>query len=307
MYYSTFGLSIRSDIPMPEFLPGSGPHDVEFRFGAVPAPDCPIDGPIRAILPTGDGTLLHWNRIGTFLVENGTTVTVSPLAGVDERLVRLVLSGPALGVLLSQRGLCVFHASVVALPDADGAIAVVARKGGGKSTVAAALYNAGYYMMSDDIMAMTVEWETAVVEPGFPHAKLWAESVEALVADADTLVRIGPDFDKRSRPITERFRRSRAPLRAVFVLADGPHVSLRRLSGHESLRQLLPHWYGALFDGQLMPVLGRERHFEETALLARSVPVFELTRPFSFGRLPEVVREVSEALGRTASQECRLG
>jgi hypothetical protein len=299
--YTAFGLSIKSDLTMPEFLPGTGPHDVAFRFGTLTPPQCPSDRPARVIVPDGDGILMHWSRIGTFLVEGGTTVTIAAVPGVDQRLLRLILNGPALGVLLFQRGHSVFHASVVASSEFGDAVAVLACKGDGKSTMAAALYNAGYYMMSDDLMALTVKGrDTVIVESGFPHAKLWAESAEALVEGAHALPRLGPYFDKRSRPITERFRETPTRLRAVFVLEKGQNVYTQQLSGFDALQQLLPHWYGVLFDGQLMPILGRERHFKETASLARTAPVYKLVRPWSLDRLPDVVNEVSLILSRDA-------
>jgi len=286
---------------MPEFSGGALPADVRFRYGELEPPQHLAQHAVRVIVPAANGTLMYWKMIGTFLVEGGHHVTVSPVPGVDERLVRLVLTGPVLGVVLAQRGRPVFHASVVASGHAGGAIAFMARTGEGKSTMAAAMYKAGYHMLSDDIMPVDLNGETPLVPPGFPHTKLWSETAAVLVDDAAALAYLAPDYDKRSRPITERFAAAPAPLQAVFVLETGAGVHIEKLSGHQALGALLPHWYGALFNGQLVDILGRERHFRETAALAERVPVYRLTRPRCFERLPEVVDAVSAVVNQAGT------
>jgi len=302
--YTAFGLSIDSAISMPEFGAGRsvGPADLSFTFGELSPPPAPDDRPARVIVRTRDGVLLYWNRIGAFHVEGGTRVTIDPVSEVDERLLRLVLTGPVLGVVLLQRGFHVFHAAVVASGCGD-AIAVVGRKGDGKSTMAAALYNAGYSMMSDDIMAVSMETGAATVLPGFPHAKLWAESAEALVDDPESLPTLGPGFDKRARSVNERFLGEPTPLASVVVLERATCVALRRLRGIEAVRALLPHWYGALFDGQLLPVFGVDRHFRETAKLAEFVAVHELGRPWSLDQLSDSVAAVDTLVHDTIASE----
>jgi hypothetical protein len=227
---------------------------------------------------------------------------MDPVPGADERLLRLVLTGPVLGVVLLQRGHHVFHASVVA-SDGGAAVAILGRKGEGKSTMATALYNAGYSMLSDDIMALSVEGNTATVQPGFPHAKLWAESAEALVDDPASLPALGPGFDKRARRVDERFLDKPTRLSAVIVLQKAHGLTVRRLHGIDAVRALLPHWYGALFDGQLLPIFGVDRHFRETARLAELAAVHELTRPWALERLPESVTAIDALLPETAPSE----
>jgi len=287
--YQTYGLVISSEIEIPEFLLSLKDPDIYIRFGEFRVPCITANEPIRVIEPSKNGILLYWNRIGGFLIEQGNTITISPIPNVDQSLIRLVLTGPALGVLLHQRGSSVFHASVISEEKECKAVAFLARKGEGKSTMAAAMYNHGYRLMSDDLMAVTYSDEGTVVQSGFPQTKLWSESADILVHDAAVLRKLGPDFEKRSRPITERFREDPALLMLIFVLEFGEGLNIEPVNGKDALKALLPHWYGALFSGQLIDFFGRDKHFFECAQIARNIPVLKLTRPHSFSLLQDVV------------------
>jgi ABC-type glutathione transport system ATPase component len=76
--------------------------------------------------------------VGAFLVRGGREIMIDAVPGVDARTLRLSLLGPALALVLHQRGRFVLHASTVAV--AGSAIAFLGEKGWGKSTIAAALY-----------------------------------------------------------------------------------------------------------------------------------------------------------------------
>lgn len=311
--YTAYGLSIRSFLPMPEFMPAIAPPDVTFRLASIRAPEPPprfaAGTGYRAVSQTVDGVLLHWSTIGSFLVSGGDDIAVCPVDGADDGLLRLVLSGPALAVLLAQRGDAVFHAGAVVDPSARAGVAIVARSGVGKSTMITALHNAGFYLLADDVLCIRASSADAGghpnAVPGFPHAKLWGESAHALLSDAASLVPLSPQTGKLARPITERFADAPARLYAAFVLADAPEIAVRPLTGHAAVGALLPHWYGACLDGQLMGILGRERHLREVTALAASVRVYELARPRVMARLPEVVSQVRAVLERDGCRECR--
>jgi hypothetical protein len=294
--YTAFGISIHSEIEIPEFTGLAGPADVIIRYGDVPIPPHDAGGSVRGVGIVGEGILLYWSAIGAFLIEHGRTVTVSPAQAADPGFVRLVLTGPALALLLAQRGLAVFHASVVWCPRTETSVAFSARSGCGKSTMAGAAYNAGYSMVSDDIMPVDLCNDVPVVAPGFAYAKLWADSAEALVANAGTLKPLAASYGKLSRPVTARFASAPARLAAVFVLEDGPDIVVSPLKGHSALSALLPHWYGAGFDGQLVEILGRQRHLRETTLLASRIWLYRLTRPRVLERLPDVVAAVENTV-----------
>ena len=290
--YSAFGLSIGSDLEIPEFLPFNTNPEVFFHIGNVESPVVRTDDPVRIIQQKESGILLYWSRTGTFLVENGQYVTISPEPGISENLVRLLLTGPVLGVLLHQRGYNVFHASLVSTPVSNVAIGFLARKGYGKSTMATAMYNHGYRLMSDDIIAVSETDGNISVKPGFPYLKLWNEAAEVLVENGDQVKTIDPRFNKQGCTIKKRFSARPARLKMLFVLEFGSELSIQPILGKEALLYVLPHWYGALFDGQMLDIFGKDKHFTQCTQLIKSVPLYRLTRPQSFDRLPEVVYTV---------------
>lgn len=294
--YSVFGLSISSDLYLPEFLLSESTPDIYLKFGNLIPPETTLEGPVRVIGPMGDGILLHWSEIGSFLVERGETVTISPVPGADEALIRLMITGPVLGVLLHQRGFRVFHAAVVHAPLDDGAVAFFARKGGGKSTMLGAMCSLGYRLMSDDILALSVNGNRFIAASGFPHTKLWKESSAALGQDFFPLTDSVPGFEKQGRVVDDCFYPDPAPLRAVFILEYGDEMGIEHLSGKEALMAVLPHWYGALFDGQLLELFGRREHFLQSSELIRRLPVYRLLRPKSLERLHDTAVMVADFL-----------
>lgn len=291
--YKAFGLHIQSDLEIPEFLPSTEDPDVRILIGRVAIPSYPAGLSVRIIKTVGSGILLHWSGVASFLIEGGERITVDPVPGVDEQVVRVVVSGPVIGVLLAMRGGPVFHASVVWCPSSGSAIAFAGRKGEGKSTMASAMHNAGYHMMSDDIMPGSIREDGEIfVDSGFPHTKLWPESANELVESPASLRPIHANSEKRSRVIRERYFAGTARLEAVVVLEEGAAVHGTRLTGVAAVHALLPHWYGALFSGQLLGVLGYERHLRDATALARGTRVFRLVRPRSFDALTSVISEV---------------
>ena len=293
--YSAYGLTVGSAIEMPEFRPADGPLDVVIRYGEVQSPPNVEGLPIRAAAPIAGGMLLYWGRAGAFSIQDGGTVTFSPSPDIDEKLLRQLVLGPILGIILAQRGSSVFHASVVRGTNTGHAVAFLGRQGEGKSTTAAALHAEGYHLVSDDLMSLSYDDDGPVVQPAYPNMKLWLESAEVFLDDTRGLDTISADSEKRTVPISDRFATGPTRLGAVFVLETGPDVAIEPLGGTSALAAVLPHWYGAQFDGQLLSILGRERHFREAARLAGSVPVYRLTRPRDLSRLSEVVRAIAGA------------
>ncbi len=134
--YTAYGLRVQSSLALPGRAGGDGPADVEIKSDRLHLPSCgPIkDGCVRASI---NEALLSWRNVGVFLVRSGHEIVVDVRPGLDDRLVQLLLLGPAFAALLHQRGHLVLHASAVSI---DGEVVVfLGRSGCGKSTIAAAL------------------------------------------------------------------------------------------------------------------------------------------------------------------------
>lgn len=294
--YYAYGLGIHSALPLPELVPAETHADIFVRFEKAGLAHTEMDGKARLVWGTAQEVHLVWKDVGAFVVRDGREIVVDPLPGVEERVLRLAILGSSLGVLLLQRGLPVFHASVVGL--SSSAVAFLAPKGHGKSTMAAALYIRGHDMVADDIMVVDGDGDQMMAKPGFPQFKLWPESAQAIGQDPNSLPTVCPGFEKRSRRVSHGFSQTPLPLQSIYVLGIGEEIEIIPLPPKDALLHILPHWYGAMFGGELLRVFGLGNHFRECTLLANRVPTYLLKRPPSLDILSDVARAVEKhALG----------
>ncbi len=276
--YVVYGLGVHSTVELPELVPGSAPPDVVVRLASIPGapPDPAASGSV--VHATPDEVRLHWPEAGTILVRHGREITLDPRPGADSDVLRLYLLGPALGLLLHQRGLLVLHASAVALN--GGAAAFLGHSGRGKSTTAAALHARGWPVVADDVVAVDLSPPgTPVALPGFPQLKLWPDAITALGEGPESLPRVHPAEEKRARVVSAAA--APRPLRRLYVLTDAASLELELLHGHAAVFELLQHSYIAA----ALPGLGSSSHLDQCARLAAAVPVRRLYRPRSLARL----------------------
>src|SRR5262249_58644811 len=118
-----------------------------------------------------DPLRLWWPDVATFRVWGGGGIDVEQVSGVEEPVLRLFLLGPALAVLLPQRGRLVLHASAVGI--GEGAVCFLGGPGRGKSTIAAALHARGHGLVADDVTVVQLEGDRPITFPRAPQLKLW--------------------------------------------------------------------------------------------------------------------------------------
>jgi hypothetical protein len=284
--YYAYGLNLRSVLPLPELLPGAGAADARIRLGEVDG--MPAEARARKAYARADAATayLFWQEVGAFRITGGNEITVEPATGVEERVLRLFLLGPALALLLSQRGLLVLHASAVAIEGR--AVAFLGESGHGKSTTAAAFHARGHPVVADDAVAVQIDDGCPMVYPGFPQLKLWPEVAAALGDSAESLPQLRPDLPKRGRDVRHRFAGERLPLATLYVLADGPRLRVEPLRSSEAIIEVVRHTYAARF----LHALGPSGHFRQCAALAQSARARRLHRPRSLDQLPALVSQV---------------
>lgn len=297
--YVAFGLNIHSTFPLPELMTTSGSlPDVIIRRAKISRPLPKTDNEGMYFELNKEEAYLFWEGVGAFLVRNGRDILVDPLSKVEDHIVRLPLLGTVLSAAIQQRGFLTLHASAVAID--GGAIAFLGHRGAGKSTMAATLYGRGHTLLADDSVVMDMSnAECPMVVPGFPQLKLFPEAaVASLGDDPETLPRLIPGFEKRSRHTIERFSPYPLPLTRVYVLERGEPIEIAPMRPQDTIVQIISHSYVArIFKNSLKGTLAAS-HLLQCANLANKVPFYKLKRNFSLSCLPEVAHLVEQEMCR---------
>ena len=112
--YCAYGLTVRSEIPLPE-LPeiAAAPADVDVVYGEDAEWTVKFHDRAEEIEIRADGARFWFAAVGGFAVQDGVRITAYPKAGVSDELLRLYVEGMLFAMLLHQRGMCVLHASVI--------------------------------------------------------------------------------------------------------------------------------------------------------------------------------------------------
>ena len=290
--YMAYGLRICSALPLPELRTREGTADVVVRLEKVDCSRLETVDEQHAFWATPMEACHLYKGAGAFLVRDGREIIVDPVPGADERVLRLSLLGPAMALILHQRGQFVLHASAIAI--AGSAIAFLGGNGSGKSTMAAALHTRGHDLLADDVTAMHLSSGCPTVSPSFPQLKLWPDSAVALGNVPEVMPQLHPDLEKRACYVTERFAHLSVPLRRLYVLAVGPTLEVVPLPPQEAVRELLHHWYGVRFNRWLLQVVDLAQHFLQCVSIANKVDIRRLQRPPSLQALPDLVRLIEE-------------
>ncbi|SEO83336.1 Hpr(Ser) kinase/phosphatase [Halorientalis persicus] len=228
-----------------------------------------------------------YEEVGTFLIIGGERVLVDPVSpDITSTLVfRRLLEGQALGVLCHQRGDLVLHGSAV---DFGGnAVVFLGNSGAGKSTTAAACYDAGYPLLDDDVVVIRFSDGAPKVVAGVPQLKLEPETAVALGIEAVT----GTEVDSFSGKAFHRTQSAggcgAVPLSRCYILSDGDTVAVEPVPARQRLVELVLSTYTA---GLLSDTDAATRNFEACSSVVKHVSVTRLIRPRRLDILPTLVR-----------------
>ena len=292
--YAAFGLTVDSDVDLPELESTSVSHDGEADVRIVTdsistPPDAPTDHSIH-VASGADHYLVY--DYATVRIQDGRRITIDPRADAPHEIVRHVLLGPALNHLLHQREYYVLHASTVAFDDL--AVAFVGPSGQGKTTTAMACLAAGHRVLSDDVAAIRLTDDGPVVQGGYGAIKLHPEAAGHFDAPVGEPTRTCSKRDRHFHSLPHDVVTDPIPLAGVYLLEDGPTLELSRLSPSEQVMTLVDNTYtiGTLNSGDTATV-----NFETCAAVADQTAVKRLRRPREFDALPKVADAVCADIG----------
>jgi len=284
--YRAYGLSIASDLKLPQLTedPDCGTTDVVVRRDDLEEVShiLSVDTPFVAAVRDRD-ILLSWRSYGHFLVRDGKEILYLPPLNGDTGALAAPLIGVVLGVLLHQRGVLTLHSSAINF--FGNGVAFIAHKGTGKSTTCASMYNRGYPLITDDVLAIQFQaGGEPMVEPAYPTLKLHPDSVESIGKDPRRLNKIAKEIDKRYLIASSQFDTTSLPLRTVYLLENGDEYEVSEINSKEAFLHLLEHSF-------VVRTLGRiaagKQHFLDCERVVKNVKIKRLVRPRDLSKLDE--------------------
>ena len=295
-YYTAYGLRIGSEITLPLLKEiQTNTVDLTIKLGRIPEilPLAPTKihraGLDAQFAQFGDRLWLDWSPIISFVAIKGNELIVDT-ALTDEKILSLFILSEALGLILFQKGYFLLHGSAIQLNNKG--IVFVGEPGAGKSTTVAAFAQKGVSIISDDMVCIRMnEIGKPSLIPAFPQIKIWEESVKGLQLSKDDLDVLRAGSTKFSWHESVAFEEEAVPLEQVFILGPpkGEEAEISRLAESERPIALLSYFPlpDLLLRGEQL-----KDHFEKSVAIARTTPIFRMSRPADFTKLHAFVDDM---------------
>lgn len=292
MTYSVYGVSLRSDWPLPYRRAASAGclakvtlrrgSDARFAkaLGAARLPHTPgtwIDHRFS------DGTtLLRWSNVFDFLIQpDGTTLLCRPLDRRAEEAFHTHL-GPSLSYALINLGIEPLHSTTLVVD--GGAVALMGDCGYGKSSLGASFVKAGYPLLTDDLLVLKRTDDGILAYPGAPRVKLYPEIARRIFGSQVKGLRFEWLTPKLIIPLDgNRAQSTPVPLKAIYVLTAPRRrapsaLRIRRITRRQAFMEMVRNTFNmAITDGSRL-----ERQFAMASALTATIPIKSLSYPRRF-------------------------
>jgi hypothetical protein len=278
------GWRTRSDIPLtsvPTLVFDS--ENIDIVIGITPghSPIGRSNG--RAVFQhSAEYSLIGIPDVADYEVSGGRQIRIWPSAGATKKDVEIFLFGPAWAALCHQRGLLPLHASAIVTK--AGITAFAGHRGAGKSTTAALMGSLGYALVTDDLLPVSFNQNSAPgAWPYLRRLKLQKDSINRLELTPTECV--SETLDKKKYFVSPKYVADEkwSRLERLYLLEIDPSVScasIDRITGAEAVRALVDQTYHFHF----IRDSGRfHHHLAFCAKLASEIAVYSLRRPPSFG------------------------
>lgn len=292
--YKAFGLSISSEIELPELSIREPSEDIDLviRIGQIALPKLKKTSiyrrGIRANFGEDEAGLhLNWEGVANFNAIQGHQLLIEPLTE-DGNLLSLFTVSEALGLILFQRGYFLLHASSVQV--GSEAWCFMGNPGAGKSTTAAAFVKAGCRLLSDDLTAIGFDKNgEAHIIPAYPQLKIWDNTVKGLNFDRSELQPVSEGVNKFSFNSKADFLHQPVPLKEVFFLHKAPNRgALQSLPATKVPTETIRNFP---LPTQLLVGTTLRNHFIQSFQCAKSAKMWSKRRPNGFTALESWVQE----------------
>ena len=271
--YRLFGLSLRSELHLPELGDPATHEGVDVRISIDPERDVEAGRQVIAV-----------EGIAIYVVIDGRQIIVRPEPGAAAKNVRLYLLGSAMGLLLHQRGMLPLHANAISI--GGRAVAFAGPSGAGKSTLALWFADQGHRVIADDVCSICFDpVGRPMVSPGIPRLRLWREAIEASgrsVAAFERSYAGDESFEKYDLPGDRLARSPDVPLAALYVLERGEQFAIGPLGGVDAAQAIFANTYRGEYVARTD---NAGTHLRASMALIAKTPIFRVKRRWGFDRL----------------------
>lgn len=313
--YCVYGVTLRSNIPLA--LPTDGYGELaRIELRTAPASyfldaqrELPSEEDSGSWYKFGrlrnHSSYVRWEGVGEFLVSaRGHQITTRQFDEANQESFQVYLLGQALSFALVKCGFEPLHATTVVV---NGEAVVFLGEGGfGKSSLAACFLEAGYRMLTDDLLILTKSANGFLAYPGPPRIKLFPKLARRFLGNASNGVAMNSETKKLILPL-DRTRSSAAPvlLKAIYTLVP-PREVLRKqpirfetLSPRESFLELVKN----TFNCRVVNSDRLERQFNETVRVVSAMPVKKVSYPRVLTQLPAVRNAILADLNSPSDEQ----
>ncbi|MCD7033161.1 aldolase [Metabacillus sp. GX 13764] len=300
--YTVFGLSLESEIPLPELIHFNRPAldlDCEIVIRDLTSVWDSLSSGESKFFMEKDHVMFKAANTAIFSIKDGSRIIVSPFPGADFAKIRLYILGSCMGALLMQKGMLPLHGSAIEI---DGrAYAIVGESGAGKSTTAAAFLKEGFKLLSDDVISIENREGVPLVFPAYPQQKLWQESMNSFEMQTQHYQPLFERETKYAIPVQDQFCNQPLPLAGVFELVkkDSGKVSISSVRGLEKLDSLFRNTYRNFFIEGMGLV---SWHFKATSSFGKSIDYYKLSRPEGTFTAKEVINIILNTIKKAGEK-----
>jgi hypothetical protein len=292
-FLSAYGFSFKSEIDLPGFKEIQRCEaDVLVTLGTNS-----WEGGITetfSIHKLENGLRIDWPKVASYKIERGSSIVISPHPNSQPELTRLPLYGIAMAAILQQNNLLLLHGSSVEINKK--ALVLVGKKGAGKSTLTACLLARKNFLLSDDVTAIALDYESIpIVLPGIPCLRLWEDALNTMGIPPDSVPLLPYGIPKHNLDVSQQFINKQAPLQTIIMLEHGDTIALQKMTESEKMIWLLGGQYFAKFH-EALPRTTHRHTFKQCSYIATKTDILRLTVPRDINVLPAVTDLLEEYL-----------
>lgn len=303
--YLIYGQTLRTSEDFQQLLPRTdAPEDLCYRLirHSMPEELTFTDRSYRSqfVSPTGTPRLEIWRQLGLYRARlsdaavydlTPNSITCYPFPDVPRERLEILLLGSVLSWWLELRGIPTLHAAASVVQ--DNAIAFLSTNRGGKSTLAATLAQAGFPVLTDDILAL--DWREAqpVGHPGYPQMRMWPAEAQHFLGHYKSLKKVHSSITKRRVPIGPEtfgtFCTHSKPVARIYLPERrdpaewGHRIEITPVPSRIAVIELIRNSFSAQVAHSLGLAQQRLDHFSR---LVKQVPVHRLIYPSGLNHLP---------------------